>query len=67
MGDTPAVNQSQIPSEPRKAPQKKPFYKTLWGRVLIGVAIAIVYGYVYPNSAITMKPLGDGFIRQSPW
>jgi len=31
--------------------------------VLIGVAIAIVYGYLYPVSAAKMKPLGDGFIR----
>jgi aerobic C4-dicarboxylate transport protein len=36
---------------------------TLWGQVLIGVAVAIVYGYFKPASAIKMKPLGDGFIR----
>jgi aerobic C4-dicarboxylate transport protein len=36
---------------------------TLWGQVLIGVAIAIIYGYFKPASAIKMKPLGDGFIR----
>ena len=36
---------------------------TLWGQVLIGVALAIVYGYFYPHSAVKMKPLGDGFIR----
>src|SRR5258708_16414244 len=43
--------------------KKKPFYMTLWGQVLIGVALAIIYGYFYPTSAIKMKPLGDGFIR----
>jgi aerobic C4-dicarboxylate transport protein len=42
---------------------KKPFYKTLWGQVLIGVAIAIVLGYVKPHTAVAMKPLGDAFIR----
>ena len=36
---------------------------TLWGQVLIGVALAIIYGYLKPASAIKMKPLGDGFIR----
>jgi aerobic C4-dicarboxylate transport protein len=36
---------------------------TLWGQVLIGVALAIIYGYFKPASAIKMKPLGDGFIR----
>jgi aerobic C4-dicarboxylate transport protein len=42
---------------------RKPFYKTLWGQVLIGVAVAIVLGYVKPATGIAMKPLGDAFIR----
>ncbi|HLJ23522.1 MAG TPA: dicarboxylate/amino acid:cation symporter [Candidatus Acidoferrales bacterium] len=45
----------------RKA--KQPFYKTLWGQVLIGVALAIIYGKYFPASAVKMKPLGDGFIK----
>src|SRR6202030_4527306 len=43
--------------------RKKPFYRTLWGQVLIGVAIGIVLGYLRPGTAIAMKPLGDAFIR----
>ena len=43
--------------------RKKPFYRTLWGQVLIGVAIGIILGYVRPHTAIAMKPLGDAFIR----
>ena len=42
---------------------KPPFYKTLWGQVLIGIAIAIVFGYLKPEAAAAMKPLGDAFIR----
>ena len=42
---------------------RKPFYMTLWGQVLLGVAIAIVLGYVAPTTAQAMRPLGDGFIR----
>jgi len=42
---------------------KPPFYKTLWGQVLIGIAIAIVFGYFQPAAATAMKPLGDAFIR----
>jgi aerobic C4-dicarboxylate transport protein len=42
---------------------RKPFYKTLWGQVLLGVAIAIVLGYVAPATAQAMRPLGDAFIR----
>lgn len=63
MGDIPAVNQAQIPAAAGARAKKKPFYLTLWGQVLIGVALAIVYGYYYPVSAAKMKPLGDGFIR----
>jgi len=42
---------------------RKPFYLTLWGQVLLGVAIAIVLGYVRPATAQAMRPLGDAFIR----
>src|SRR5256712_1022320 len=42
---------------------KKAFYRNLWVQVLAAVAIAIVLGYVRPNIAIAMRPLGDAFIR----
>ena len=63
MGDTVTVNPTQTLAEPSPPRKKKPFYLTLWGQVLIGVALAIIYGYFKPASAIKMKPLGDGFIR----
>jgi aerobic C4-dicarboxylate transport protein len=63
MSDTLASNAAQTLPEPSRPPKKKPFYMTLWGQVLIGVALAIVYGYLRPASAVKMKPLGDGFIR----
>ena len=63
MGDSPAPIQSPVLAEGNAPRKKKPFYMTLWGQVLIGVALAIVYGYFKPASAIKMKPLGDGFIR----
>jgi aerobic C4-dicarboxylate transport protein len=63
MSDTLATNATQILPEPSPARKKSPFYMTLWGQVLIGVALAILYGYFKPASAIKMKPLGDGFIR----
>jgi aerobic C4-dicarboxylate transport protein len=43
--------------------RRKPFYRTLWGQVLIGVAIAIVVGVVSPSTGEAMRPLGDAFIR----
>src|SRR3990167_1817562 len=45
------------------AVRPKPFYRTLWGQVLIGVAIAIVVGYVWPTTGVAMQPLGNAFIR----
>lgn len=43
--------------------RRKPFYLTLWGQVLIGVALAIVVGYLWPETAVAMQPLGAAFIR----
>jgi len=42
---------------------KLPFYRELWVQVMVGIALAIVLGYVNPARAIAMKPLGDAFIR----
>jgi aerobic C4-dicarboxylate transport protein len=63
MSDMTAANQPQALSAVKTGPKKKPFYTTLWGQVLIGVALAIIYGYLRPASAVKMKPLGDGFIK----
>jgi aerobic C4-dicarboxylate transport protein len=45
------------------ASAKNPLYKNLWMQVLIAIAIAVAFGYLSPAKAISMKPLGDGFIR----
>jgi aerobic C4-dicarboxylate transport protein len=63
MGSTITPDQSIAAAEPLQPKKKTPFYLTLWGQVLIGVALAIIYGHFYPVSAAKMKPLGDGFIR----
>ena len=43
--------------------RRKPFYRTLWGQVLLGVLLAIVVGSVSPATGEAMRPLGDAFIR----
>jgi aerobic C4-dicarboxylate transport protein len=43
--------------------RKKPFYTGLSFQVLLGVALAILLGFVRPATAVAMKPLGDAFIR----
>jgi aerobic C4-dicarboxylate transport protein len=42
---------------------RKPFYRTLWGQVLLAILVAIIFGYLRPHAAVAMKPLGDAFIR----
>src|SRR5665213_3766070 len=59
FGATPPVQASGRPA----SRTKKPFYQSLWGQVLLGVALAIVLGYLKPETAAAMKPLGDAFIR----
>ena len=43
--------------------RKNPFYTGLSFQVLVGLAVAIILGYVSPTTAVAMKPLGDAFIR----
>ena len=43
--------------------RKRPFYMGLSFQVLVGVGIAIILGYASPATAVSMKPLGDAFIR----
>ena len=35
----------------------------LYVQVLIAITIGILLGHFYPETATTMKPLGDGFIK----
>ena len=42
---------------------KQPFYKSLYVQVLIAIAIGIALGHYYPQTAVLMKPLGDGFVK----
>jgi aerobic C4-dicarboxylate transport protein len=44
-------------------PRKKAFYTNSSVQVLFGVFAAVVVGYLWPATAIAMKPLGDAFIR----
>jgi aerobic C4-dicarboxylate transport protein len=41
----------------------RPFYTTLYFRVLVGIALGVVIGLAWPATAVDLKPLGDGFIN----
>jgi len=42
---------------------RKKFYQHLYIQVLTAITFGILLGHFYPDTAITMKPLGDGFIK----
>ncbi len=42
---------------------KGPIYKSLYVQVLVGIAIGVLFGFLSPENAAAMKPLGDGFIK----
>ncbi|MGH8806868.1 MAG: C4-dicarboxylate transporter DctA [Noviherbaspirillum sp.] len=39
------------------------FFKSLFGRVLIALAFGILVGMLFPQFGVSLKPLGDGFIK----
>ena len=38
-------------------------YSSLYFQVLVAIAIGVIFGFVAPEQAAAMKPLGDGFIK----
>ena len=46
------------PAQPRKK-----LYQHLYFQVLTAITFGIMLGHFYPEMAVTMKPLGDGFIK----
>jgi aerobic C4-dicarboxylate transport protein len=41
----------------------RPLYKNLYIQVLAGIALGVIFGFVAPERAAAMRPLGDGFIK----
>jgi aerobic C4-dicarboxylate transport protein len=63
MGTSTPTPPSSASAKANGSSSKTPFYRSLWGQVLLGIGIAIVLGYFRPHTAVAMKPLGDAFIR----
>jgi aerobic C4-dicarboxylate transport protein len=43
--------------------RRKPIYAHLYFQVLMAIAIGVGLGHFYPEFAVKLKPLGDGFIK----
>ncbi|RZN10420.1 C4-dicarboxylate transporter DctA [Bradyrhizobium genosp. SA-3] len=39
------------------------FFKSLFGQVVVALVLGIVLGIAWPDFAVSLKPLGDGFIK----
>jgi aerobic C4-dicarboxylate transport protein len=63
MGTSSPTPTSSASSKTVQQAGGKPFYRTLWGQVLLAIVAAIIFGYLRPQAAVAMKPLGDAFIR----
>lgn len=55
-----ARDASVSPGATRRA---KPFYAKLHNQVIVAIVAAIIVGAAWPSVAVTLKPLGDGFIK----
>src|SRR4051812_14269838 len=38
-------------------------FRQLWVQVLVGVALGVVVGWLWPDFGASLKPLGDAFIK----
>ncbi len=41
----------------------RPFWRTLYFQVLVGIALGVAIGWAFPDFGRSLKPLGDGFIK----
>ena len=41
----------------------RPLYRSLYFQVLVAIAIGVLLGHFFPEAAVKLKPLGDGFIK----
>ena len=44
-------------------PARRPFWRTLYFQVLVGIALGVLVGWLWPETGQALKPLGDGFIK----
>lgn len=45
------------------AEARRPFWRTLYFQVLVGIALGVLVGWLFPEFGESLKPLGDFFIK----
>jgi aerobic C4-dicarboxylate transport protein len=46
-----------------RASRRRPVLGPLWLQVMIGILLGVIIGSLFPHFAVTLKPLGDAFIK----
>ena len=60
---TALMSESASPNTPAPPPQRRPLYRDLTFQVLVGMALGVAIGALWPSIGKELKPLGDVFIR----
>jgi aerobic C4-dicarboxylate transport protein len=58
-----AISKTRFPAMQPITPIKRKPHQYLYFQVLTAITLGILLGHFYPETAVTMKPLGDGFIK----
>ena len=45
------------------AQARRPVWRSLYFQVLVGIALGVLVGWLWPETGQALKPLGDGFIK----
>jgi aerobic C4-dicarboxylate transport protein len=51
------------PVDSNRPLQHRPLLGPLWLQVMVGILLGVAIGIFFPHAAITLKPLGDGFVK----
>ena len=46
-----------------RQPNPRPVLGPLWLQVMVGIVLGVAIGVLFPHFAVTLKPLGDGFVK----
>jgi Na+/H+-dicarboxylate symporter len=45
------------------ASPRRSIFGPLWLQVMVGILLGVIIGILFPHAAVTLKPLGDGFVK----
>ena len=49
--------------DPNRTSRQRSLPGPLWLQVMVGIGLGVAIGMLFPHAAVTLKPLGDGFVK----